>query len=111
MRVDAEARAAQITDYPEFQRRHNISQKKEAASLMRKLEEDTQQETDESREMQLSAQLRALRRRARLRAPDSARRYLAVLEVDGAELAEAAEIRDALGKHWGKVFCPVEELR
>ncbi|CAK0872418.1 unnamed protein product, partial [Prorocentrum cordatum] len=110
-RVDTEAKAAQIINYSEFQRRYNIAQRKEAASMRRRLEEDTMHETDENRKMQLSAQLRALRRRARLRAPISARRYLAVLEVDGAELKEPSDIRDALGRHWGKVLCPVEELQ
>ena len=98
VQVDANAKTVSILDFSEFQRRCKFAQRKEAANQRRSLEADTQQEPEEHRRMQLVAQQRALRRRARLWAPLNARRYLAVLEVAGGELTEASAIRDALGR-------------
>eukprot|EP00959_Pyramimonas_sp_CCMP1952_P421417 8828434-Pyramimonas_sp.AAC.1 len=56
--------------------------------------------------MQLVAQQRALRRRARLWAPPNARRCLATLEVEGREPVETVAINRAPSQHWGQVFRP-----
>ncbi|CAK0864020.1 unnamed protein product, partial [Prorocentrum cordatum] len=106
VRASEQTRSVEILDYAEFQRRCNIAQRKDAAGRRRVLEEAAQHEPEESRRRQLVAQQRALKRRARLWAPFNARRYLARLETDGAELTEASDIVAALGQHWGKVFCP-----
>eukprot|EP00959_Pyramimonas_sp_CCMP1952_P239702 5009181-Pyramimonas_sp.AAC.1 len=90
-----------LLDPPGFSRRYRLAQRRELHALLRQHQHDIDGERHESNKAALVRQQRALRRRAAIWAPSSARRFLGGIELeDGSVARSEQDIQRALANYW-----------